>query len=79
MTSVRAQISQTLKDLAEAEKAKPGYPLFRSWYTAGDIAKKVGCSDTTARKYLEALSDCRGFAKRRFGGNSYGYRYSELP
>ncbi len=69
-------VRQALKDLC-AEAPSPTEILFRTWFQAKDVAARAGCSESTARKHLEACRAYRGYRSTRFSGGTYGYRYDE--
>lgn len=73
--SAYPKVRQALHDLRDANADVP--KLFSVWHTAKRVAEKAGCSESTARKYCEQLARCRGYARHRFVGGTYGYRKLE--
>lgn len=75
--SARAKVTEALRALSSEGRARPGLaaPLFSSWASAADVAKRAGVSITTARRYLDQLAMCQGYAKHRFARGAYGYRW----
>lgn len=55
-------------------KGNPGNGLFKPHFSAATVAERALCSVTTARKYLEELSRCRGYSRYRFRDGLIGYR-----
>jgi response regulator of citrate/malate metabolism len=72
MTDTRTKVRTALENLSNAAN-KPGQ-FFSSWISAARVAAEAGVSVTTARKYLDELAGCRGYAKRRFPHGDLGYR-----
>lgn len=71
----REKVATAIRDLCL--KTDPAKILFVIWYTPLEIADKTGLSIDTARRQLNSLCQYapRKYARRRFGGNRYGYRY----
>ena len=74
--SAYGKVRQALQDLCN-EAPSPGQILFRVNFSAQAVAERAGCSVTTARKYLDQLSWCRGYSRHRFPGGAYGYRFTQ--
>jgi response regulator of citrate/malate metabolism len=70
------KVRKALQDLCN-EAPSPGQILFNVRFTAKTVAERAGCSVSTARKYLDGLSMCRGYSRHRFPGGTYGYRYDK--
>lgn len=71
--SYRTKVSEALKQLC-AEAPSPATILFRTYFSAAQVAVRAKCSESTARKHLDELSRCRGFRTHKIRG-TVGYRY----
>lgn len=70
----RQKVLDALKTLSA--KTKPSEIFFRIYYTAGDVAKEAGVSESSARKWLNEAKIYAGYRVRRLHG-IIGYRYDE--
>lgn len=78
--SRRDDVREALVSLSVEGAARLGSinGLFRSWQSPQAVAERAGVSVTTARRHLDGLVGYRGFARHRFAGGIYGYRYTEI-
>lgn len=60
-----------LEELCRADRDRPGAGLFIRWHSAAEVAEKAGVSPSTARKYLDRLSNVQ---RHRFPYGDKGYR-----
>lgn len=78
MTTMRNQVRVALQALCNEQIQKDRdagiFGLFHHNFTAKAVAERAGCSETTARRWLDDLSRYRGYVRRRVQG-CIGYRY----
>ena len=75
--SARGQVREALQALSRegTERLGRAAGLFSSWVSATAVAERAGVSVTTARRYLDELAGCRGYARHRFKWGGHGYRH----
>lgn len=69
--NMRERVQQALQELSEGTR-RTG--LFTYWITAEAVAKRAGCSTSTARKWLALSIGTAGYRWERIN-NQIGYRY----